>query len=88
MTKEREVTTQPATGYWWYDHTEISRLLRWLDDNGGIDVRDCIGIVEKPWHWDAEYEEMCREQAGAAAKRDSAIDAAEFRSEVAEYEDP
>ncbi len=76
--------TQPATGYWWYDHSEISRLLRWLDESGVLLVQDCIRICEKPWHWDDEYEEMCAEQSGKAAARDAAIDRADCRSEVAD----
>ena len=81
-----------AQGYWWYSHGEIFRLLRWLEERGDLDTVDAaIRVVEKPWHWDDEYEQMCREDAEARAgdaSRDAAIDRAECRSEVAEYEEP
>jgi hypothetical protein len=47
---------------WWTDPSEIAGLLRYLRDGDGIDVPECIDIVEKPWHWTKEYNEMCDAQ--------------------------
>jgi hypothetical protein len=47
---------------WCADCGEIARLLRWLNEKEDIDVVGAIHIVEKPWHWDAEYQEMCASQ--------------------------
>ena len=52
---------------WCADCGEIARLLRWLQGGDGLDVRDAIAIVEKPWNWDREYQEMCAEQRPKSA---------------------
>lgn len=60
--------------HWWQDCGEIARLLRWLDkhdEHGPLEVIHCIDIVQKPHHWDAEYQEMCREQ-GTDSREDPA----------------
>jgi len=59
------------SGEWWLDSGEIARLLRWLEKEDGLDVADCIAIVEKPWHWDTEYSDMCRAQMSDAERRDA-----------------
>lgn len=50
--------------HWWQDSGEIARLLRYLNDglDGPLEMADAIYIVEKPWKWDEEYAEMCKEQ--------------------------
>lgn len=49
--------------YWWQEPGNIARLLRYLESHEGLDVRDAIAIVEKPWHWDPEFQEMCDVQS-------------------------
>lgn len=49
-------------GEWWADCGEIARLLRWLWEEEDIEMAEAIEVVAKPWHWDDEYQEMCREQ--------------------------
>lgn len=51
--------------HWWQDCGEIARLVRYLhadDQYGPLDVDNCLEIVEKPWNWNAEYQEMRLEQ--------------------------
>lgn len=48
---------------WCQDCREIARLLRFVNEQERLDVKDAIAIVEKPWHWDLEYQAMCEEQA-------------------------
>lgn len=49
---------------WWTDHSEIARLICWLDERGELtDIRDAAYLVEKPWKWTAEYEAMCEGQS-------------------------
>lgn len=68
---------------WWHSHAEIARLLRWLDDGGELeDVEACWRLVEKPWHWDKEYDQMCADQDGPTNARESEAEAAETRSEA------
>ena len=59
---------------WCADPGECGRLLRWLhehDDKGPITMATVFEVLEKPWHWDGEYEAMILEQeAEQAAIRD------------------
>jgi hypothetical protein len=60
----------PPLPDWCNSSAEIARLLRWLDDSDELgDVADVIAIVEKPWHWDREYQLMCAEQADGGRNR-------------------
>ena len=58
---------------WWDDHEELARFLRWLHHERDMtDVREAIWVVEAPHHWDAEYQEMCREQQSPSVARANA----------------
>lgn len=63
---------------WWHTPANIASLLSWLNDQpGGIDVKTCIEIVEKPWHWGDEYDDMLRqlrERDEANGKRPTLFD--------------
>lgn len=46
---------------WWSDPANIAELLRWLVATGAFardDFEDLADIVERPWRWTPEYEEM------------------------------
>jgi len=44
---------------WCLDSGNIAALLSWLDENDEIEnIAAAIAIVEKPWHWDREYQAM------------------------------
>lgn len=45
-------------GDWYLDSRNIARLIRYLDEEEGISIPICVDILEKPWNWSAEYEEM------------------------------
>lgn len=50
---------------WYRDPEKIAELLTWLYARGeldGVDTRDIIYIVLKPWKWTAEYEAMIAER--------------------------
>jgi hypothetical protein len=47
------------TNHWWHNPANIAALLTYLNDQeGGLELCIAIQIVEKPWNWDAEYDEM------------------------------
>lgn len=47
------------TNHWWHTPANIAALLTYLNDQeGGLELCIAIQIVEKPWNWDAEYDEM------------------------------
>lgn len=46
---------------WWHDHREIAALLAWLDERGET-PDDVAYLVEKPWKWTPEYQQMLNEQ--------------------------
>lgn len=57
---------------WWHDHMKLAEIVRWLVDNGELDDMSrptgqsadrIIELLESPWKWDAEYEEMRAEEA-------------------------
>lgn len=50
------------TDDWYIDSANIARLIRYLDQHEGIDVTICADICEKPWHWNAEYQEMLQHE--------------------------
>jgi hypothetical protein len=53
---------------WCLDSGNIASLLRWLDENDELeDIGAAIDIVEKPWHWDKEYQAMRESQRIAEA---------------------
>ena len=53
---------------WWEDRDEIVALLRWLDETGALrDVDEAIYVVEKPWKYSEEREDMVRAQGRVTA---------------------
>lgn len=55
----------------WYEgdagRDEIADLIRWLDDTCQLrGISDVIHIVEKPWHYSAEREQMIRARGRVA----------------------
>jgi hypothetical protein len=62
--------TVPCPPPWWTDHGKIFTLLRWLEDRAEIaTIDDAIRVVEKPWNWDAEYQQMQREDTEDRAEQ-------------------
>lgn len=60
--------TTSGSGPWWESHTEVARLIRWLGESGSVDdydASDWAYLVEKPWKWDSEYQEMLKMSAEA-----------------------
>lgn len=56
---------------WCANPSEIARLLRWMhehDDYGPIDLDTVWEVLEKPWHWDREYSQMCAQQNAPASE--------------------
>ncbi len=53
----------------WCDDTgELLRLLRWMhedDELGPLEPENFFEVLEKPWHFDAEYNRMLNEQSDA-----------------------
>jgi hypothetical protein len=48
---------------WTDDRGQIVRLLMWMrEGTPDIDARTLINVVEKPWHYDDEYRQMCAQQ--------------------------
>lgn len=47
---------------WWKDHREIAALIRHLRADARIDDEQIAYLVEKPWKFDPEYQEMVREE--------------------------
>ena len=44
---------------WWADHQELAALLRWLEEQHGYtSSTEIIPVLEKPWKWQPEYDEM------------------------------
>lgn len=52
------VATVPLT--WWHDHINLAHLYAWLDDR--CEAPDIVEFLEKPWHWEPEWEDMLRER--------------------------
>lgn len=52
----------------WYDDREnIARLLTWLEERCELrSIDDAIYLVEKPWKWTPEWNELQRELADEA----------------------
>jgi hypothetical protein len=47
----------------WYSRcSNVAELMRWLADRGELTVDTAIDIVEKPWHWTPERDEMIAER--------------------------
>lgn len=57
--------------HWWHNCQNIASFLEWLNDKeGGLEVNVLIQIVDKPWNWDREYDEMLASRRGPGyAKR-------------------
>ncbi len=95
MTAARSYDQADAKSTWWHNCGEIARLLRFLRDGDGLELADAIAIVEKPWHWDVEYRDMCDQQAAERAiiveremrSENGAIDA-EAREMITDCEEP
>lgn len=49
---------------WFEDHHNIAALITWLGDNTvttvGWGPDDYANLVEEPWHYTPEWNEMCR----------------------------
>jgi hypothetical protein len=43
------------TPIWWSDLTECITLARWLVEEGYIDQRDQLDVIEEPWKYNAEH---------------------------------
>ncbi len=71
---------------WLYDDANRRGFLDYLYDEQGFSVRQIISVVEKPWHWTAEFDEyMSKMEARAdrlSAPRSGALP--ERRSDRAE----
>lgn len=74
----RVVRVRPSTrilgmigDHWWHNCQNIASFLEWLNDKeGGLEVNVLIQIVDKPWNWDREYDEMLASRRGPGyAKR-------------------
>jgi hypothetical protein len=57
------------TGEWWEEPANIRDLILWLstsEDGLPSDPRELLdwvlSLLEKPWHWSPEYEELRREK--------------------------
>lgn len=50
---------------WWNDLTELAMFGRWMEETGRLihGREDLWYVVEKPWKYDGEHEEMLREEA-------------------------
>ena len=48
--------------HWWEQHENLATLLSFLR-RAGID-HDPVRVVEKPWHWEAEYRAAQAELVG------------------------
>jgi hypothetical protein len=49
---------------WCSDPVECGRFLRWMhehDELGPIELETVWCVLEKPWHWTAEYDRMRNE---------------------------
>lgn len=54
------------TSAWYTDPAEVAALLRWLDDRCELrGVDDAIHVVEEPWSYTAEREQMVAEERHA-----------------------
>lgn len=69
-------STQSSTAEWYLDSRNIARLVRYLEEHGdGFSARrsemltEITDILEKPWHWTAEYEEMLAHERETAEKQ-------------------
>ncbi len=47
---------------WYTDHARLSDLARWLIKRDELPLDEVPYYLEKPWKWEREYEQMCREQ--------------------------
>lgn len=45
---------------WINDHQELARLARWMDAEGYAFPR-ILSMLEKPWNWFDEYQQMNEE---------------------------
>ena len=41
---------------WYADHCNIALLLRYMRNEGELDIQIAIEIVERPWRWTEEYQ--------------------------------
>lgn len=51
-----------AIAEWYEDHENLCALWRWLEDRGQA-PSDVAGYLEKPWHWEPEWNQMRKDQA-------------------------
>ena len=42
---------------WWKSNDNVIELTKYLRDNGGLDFDDVMNILEKPWHYETEWNE-------------------------------
>ena len=55
--------------HWDEDGQCLAALVRWLRDRGeiGDSVEDAAAVIERAWHWSAEWGEFVREMQSEAA---------------------
>lgn len=47
---------------WWENTGNVAQLLRWMHENEPMPFETTIQVVEKPWKWTDEWNEMRAER--------------------------
>ena len=59
------MTAMMAEMPWWADHQNLATLARYMVIEEGDDTENLIDMLDKPWHFDAEF---AKAQAWAAER--------------------
>lgn len=52
---------------WYEDPAALHELALWMEEHGTVSKGDLLELLEKPWHFQAEHDEMLRELMEQAA---------------------
>jgi hypothetical protein len=52
---------------WWQSHLNLHDLCRDLAEHHDYDLNDVLGVIEKPWHFDEEWQRFEARLLGEAA---------------------
>ncbi len=51
---------------WINDHRELAAMARWMANDVRYGVSVICEMLEKPWDWDDEYQQMIKERNDAS----------------------
>jgi hypothetical protein len=70
---EAEAATPDADWPWYADYDNVVELAHWLREEYGFDAAELLAFLDKPWHYESEWQELAariaeEERADALAK--------------------